>query len=308
MKVYTSAALTETTWAQRVPYTFAEKTLDPDTKAVVVTGFDYSKDDSTTGQGDGNWVGERIPNPQDPTQNFWAGKKLIIEFEIIADEAATGGVGTATNTGDSGIYVKNPETGEYENLQPFDIPHTTLPVNVKIQKDGLRIGESATFEIMRIRPKGWNKNGNTIEEKMANVEYNIINKPLPYTDDLTVEDKVGKGETGWYTFTKVLVTNTTGQDGKMVEKTLLSLDPNYVYAVVEDDWGWAYEITGENEVQTTSTVTVNPFRFTNTEKTGVVKHAEAVMINHFSTTVDGQARTEHYKSSKVESFSIPTQP
>lgn len=302
VSVYTQAALTETSWGSRVAFAAAEKSLDPETKQIIVTGFDYSLDDTSTGAGDGNWVGERVPDPLDPSKNFWAGKKLVIEFKIIANAAATGGVGTATNTSDSGVYVLNPETGELENSYPFDVPHKTLPVNITIKKDGLRIGESATFEIMRIRPKGWNKDGATIEEKMANVEYNIINKPLPYTDDLTVEDKPGKGETGWYTFTKVIMTNTTKTNGALVSKTLLSLDPNYVYVVVEDDWGWAYTTTGAATVQTTSTVEVNPFTFTNVEKEGVLKHAEAVMINHFATSADGKADTEHYKSSKVEHF------
>ena len=72
--------------------------------------------------------------------------------------------------------------------------------------------------------------------------------------------------------------------------------------MVEDDWGWAYETTGAASVQTTSTVEVNPFTFTNKEKEGVLKHAEAVMINHFATSADGKAETEHYKSSKVEHF------
>lgn len=300
--VYTQAALTKTTWGSRAVFAGAQKSLDPETKQIIVTGFDYSLDDTSTGAGDGNWVGERVPDPKDPSKNFWAGKKLVIEFKIIANEAATGGVGTATNTSDSGVYVLNKETGKYDKVNTFDIPHETLPVNITIKKDGLRIGESATFEIMRIRPKGWNKDGATIEEKMANVEYNIINKPLPYTDNLATEDKEGKGETGWYTFTKVIVTNTTETNGAVISKTLLSLDPNYVYVVVEDDWGWAYKTTGQNEVQTTSTVEVNPFTFTNEEKAGVIKHAEAVMINHFATSADGKADTEHYKSSKVEHF------
>ena len=300
--VYTQAALTETSWGSRVPFADAQKSLDPETKQIIVTGFDYSLDDTSTGAGDGNWVGERVPDPLDPSKNFWAGKKLVIEFKIIANEAATGGVGSATNTSDSGVYVLNKETGQLEKINTFDIPHENLPVNITIRKDGLRIGESATFEIMRIRPKGWNKDGATIAEKMANVEYNIINKPLPYTDDLTVEDKPGKGETGWYTFTKVIVTNTTQTNGAVVSKTLLSLDPNYVYVVVEDDWGWAYTTTGAASVQTTSTVEVNPFTFTNKEKEGVLKHAEAVMINHFATSAEGEADTEHYKSSKVEHF------
>lgn len=95
-----------------------------------------------------------------------------------------------------------------------------------------------------------------------------------------------------------------GENGAEVVKTLLSLDPNYIYKVEEDDWGWAYNIVGDFEgAQTTSSVVINPFKFKNTEKTNVPKHAEAVSINHFATSATGTASEEHYKSSKVESFS-----
>ena len=77
----------------------------------------------------------------------------------------------------------------------------------------------------------------------------------------------------------------------------------------EDAWGWAYEMTGATvggEIPNTSTVEVNPFTFENKDKEGVVKHAEAVTINHFGYTIQtgefqGQ-QEEHYKSSKLKSF------
>ena len=82
--------------------------------------------------------------------------------------------------------------------------------------------------------------------------------------------------------------------------------------VLEDDWGWAYDMSGNNAVDpttgatTTSMVELNPFSFHNTEKTDVPKHAEAVTINHFGYTIRGGAfdgkQEEHYKSSKVKSF------
>ena len=52
---------------------------------------------------------------------------------------------------------------------------------------------------------------------------------------------------------------------------------------------------------TTSNTPVNPFNFTNTDKEGAVKHAEAVTINHFRVK-DGEIEVENYKSGKVKSF------
>ena len=106
-------------------------------------------------------------------------------------------------------------------------------------------------------------------------------------------------ESTWGNWSKVILTNK-GADGDPVTKVLRALDPHYVYRIVEDDWGWAYELTGTGTTFTTAEVEVNPFTFHNQEKTGVVKHAEAVSINHFATSATGEANEEHYKSSKTD--------
>ena len=277
-------------------------------KALFVTGFDYSKDDTSEGAGDGNWVGPRYKNGR----WTWAGKKLIITFKVKADGEATGGE-SLTNTGNSGVYVQG-EDG-YTCVNHYEQPHTTLSVNIKIRKTGLRRGESATFEIMRIRPKGYNPNGATLEDKVANLEYNIIGKPIPdthqYSGSATQPDMSDYYEgMGWEGFKKVILTNMREDDegdGKEVVKDILALDPYWVYMVLEDDWGWAYTMSGdanqvgEDGTYTTSSVEVNPFRFHNTEEAGAVKHAEAIMINHFQSS-ESDAKVEHRKSSKVESF------
>lgn len=256
--------------------------IDPETNKLVVSGFDYSKDDTKDANGytsranAGNWVGIRYKSR---TETFWAGKKIVVEFNIEANPDATGGVGTATNTSDSGVYVYSSETGEYTCVNKYEIPHTTLTVTIKITKTGLRHGESATFKIQRASPK-------MVDGKM---QYNAIGKPI--ADDST-----------WKSWSKVILTNK-GTDDASVTKTLLALDPNYVYRVLEDDWSWSYEtVSGTGEIQTTSTVEINPFEFENKEKTGVAKHAEAVTINHFATEAGGNASYEEYKSSKVQSF------
>lgn len=253
-----------------------------------VHGFEYSKQDTQesldANAADGNWVGGRYND--DTKQWYYAGRKLVIKFDIHPNGEATGGNGTSTNTGDSGVWIKNAD-GTYTNINSYDVPHADLPVNIKIKKIGLRHGESATFEIWRIRP---------LTDENGKIVYNAIGKPEPAEATEPGEDEMY----GWSNWTKVILTNK-GDDGDAVVKTLKALDPNWVYRVVEDDWGWAYTVEGTGEVQTTSTVEVNPFEFTNTEKTGVPKHAEAVTINHFKGT-HSEARVEEYQSSKVKSF------
>ena len=273
-------------------------------KALFVTGFDYSKDDTTEGQGDGNWVGPRYKNGE----WTWAGKKLIITFKVKADPEATGGE-SLTNTGKSGVYVQG-EDGKYTCVNYYEQPHKTLTVNIKIRKTGLRHGESATFELMRIRPKNWDET-KTLEENKANIEYNIIGKPIPgthpYSGTAQQPDQSDYYEgMGWEGFKKVILTNK-GNDGAVVEKDVLVLDPYWVYMVLEDDWGWAYTMTGDTQqvgddgTYTTSSVEVNPFKFHNTEEADAVKHAEAIMINHFKGS-ESASKVEHEKSSKVEHF------
>ena len=273
-------------------------------KALFVSGFDYSKADSAEGYG--NWVGPRYANGN----WIWAGKKLIITFKVKADGEATGGE-SLTNTGKSGVYVQNEDGKTYTPINYYEQPHTTLSVNIKIRKTGLRSGESATFELMRIRPKGYDPTGATRAARIANIEYNLIGKPKPdthaYNGSAQEPDMSDYYEgMGWNGFKKVILTNK-GADGAEVIKEIYALDPDWVYMVLEDDWGWAYTMTGDtnqvgdDDTYTTSSVEVNPFRFHNTEKEGAVKHAEAIMINHFKSDLSG-AKVEHYKSSKVESF------
>ena len=292
---------------------------------LMVTGFDYTKPDVVDPETGatitaGNWVGERYTSGD---QMYWAGKKLIIEFKVQANGEATGGDGSATNHPDSGIYIQrlddegNPVKDEqgniiYDRVNQYDVPHTPLPILIKIQKDGLRTGESATFQVFRARPKGWDDEGATLEEKMKNVEYNAIGKPLPDLHDFDSQGgKLDPNDTmdylegiGWDDWSKVVLTNK-GADNASVLKTLYGLDPAWVYMVVEDDWGWSYVLSGESTRETTSDSELNPFRFHNVARTvnlegnPIVKHAEAVTINHFETKEGEGAREEHYKSSKT---------
>lgn len=255
-------------------------------KEMIVEGFDFSADGEKDAHGfytdpddEGNWVGKRYT---DRTTYHYAGKKIVISFKIKANDEATGGDGTNTNHPDSGVYlcVKD-ENGnpvldaqgnrQYTKVTSYPIPNTNLPLIIKITKDGLLHGESATFEIHRCSPKK-NADGSFVT--------NALGKPTP--------------DGNWENWSKVILTNK-GTDGAEVTKILYALDPAYVYEVTEDDWGWSYELSGTGSALNTSEVEVNPFNFHNTLKEGVAKHAEAVTINHFQGT-ESAAREEHYKS------------
>ena len=251
---------------------------------LTVLGFDFSKADGEGEDGSaakpytGNWVGWRTGNSN------CAGKKLVIQFKIEADPAATGGDGTNTNAAGSGVYVPikdaNGKIIGYDPVNSYEVPHKDLPINLVIKKTGLRHGESATIQIYMAPQK-------KVDGK---VQYNpTTGKPMPDASSGDVTDS------RWQNFSKVILTNL-GEDGEEVTKTLLALDASYVYMLAEDDWGWAYEL--DDKVVDTSEVEKNPITFKNTEKTDAVKHAEAVSINHFGANPHVQTA----KSSKVKTF------
>ena len=291
--VFNVVSINDNTWTEDSNYDTSGISAAIGTNAegkstLTVQGFDYSKDDVPKNSGNGNWVGPRYINGQYVDK----GRKLRIQFKIKSITGATGGDGTNTNDPASGVYVKDAQ-GNYVCLNSFDMPHTDLPVIIVIKKTGLKHGESATFEIERCRPLHWDES-KTLEENKAAMEYNAIGKPKPNGN--------------WEDWSKVILTNK-GDDRVEVTKTMMALDPHYIYRVSEDAWGWAYEMTGATvggEIPNTSTVEVNPFTFENKDKKGVVKHAEAVTINHFGYTIQtGEfqgKQEEHYKSSKLKSF------
>lgn len=240
---------------------------------LMIIGFNYSKLDTVdeeTGEITeyGNWVGWRGDGVN------CRGKELVIEFEIEAKDGVTGGDGTNTNAPNSGVYVPVYVDGVFQGYAPvnaYPYPQTDLPINLVIQKKGLRRGESATIQIYYAPV---NKN-----------EYDPnTGKPVP---DLT---------NGWQNFSKVILTNTTDTDGATITKTLLCLDPEFVYQLEEDNWGWGYKL--DKKKTDTSKQESNPFIFENTLNPDAVKHAEAVSINIFGE--GGGSKT--YKASKVLSY------
>lgn len=243
---------------------------------ISVEGFDYSKGDGDE-LGSGNWVGPRISG----SQSTFYGKELVIEFNIKPEKDATGGDATNTNANGSGVYVLR--DGQYVSVNDYVKPHTDLPTVIKISKKGLRRGESATFQIVKYRPIGWNEDN---PSDISGYQWTVVGKPMP--DPATQKD-----------FSKVILTNKNGDENTEIVKTLMALDPSWIYEVYEDDWAWSYTYDGSVSM-TTSDVEVNPFRFTNSKNEEAVKHAEAVSINHFANeTIGLESRVENIKSNET---------
>ena len=250
-----------------------------DGSKLTILGFDYSKADTGDATAadfnpDGNWVGWRQVNRDvnndgsvNDDDKICAGKKLVISFKIKAAPGATGGDGTNTNTSDSGVYVpsfdSNGNITGYTNVNSYPVPHADIPINIVIEKYGLKHGESATIQIY------W---------APQSTEYNKETGKLKPDLDTEWDGANATNHKGWGNFSKLILTNQ-GEDNTVVTETLLCLDPKYVYLLAEDDWGWSYDL--DTESIDTSEQEFNPFVFINTPKTNVVKHAEAASFNYF---------------------------
>lgn len=234
------------------PVDFNDASITINGNKVSVTGFNYGSTE--------NFVGPRWDSEN--KKWYYDGFKLIISFPIEGDPNSTGG-GTATNTTESGVYVGDTKINTYE------VPQKILSVKLKIEKEGLRKGESATFVIYKATPKA-DSDGNYVT--------NALGKAIPNDD--------------WVEHSRVILSNMTATGDKVV-KIINGLDPNFVYRIDEGDWSWSYTTTGVGS-NTTADKAENPFTFRNTEKTNVQKHGEAVSVNHFGEN----AHTETAKSDK----------
>ena len=102
-------------------------TIDPDTRAVNVTGFNFNQNYVTTNaKADGTH-----------------GKKLIIEFDVSVEAGFLGGNQVPTNDGQSGIYAKG------TMIKAFDVP--TQDVEVKsitpmADPETIYLGDSANLQ------------------------------------------------------------------------------------------------------------------------------------------------------------------
>lgn len=228
--------------------------IDKDNNIVSVTGFDFKEHYCAAKKNTNNeYTGE------------YAGYKVIIKIPIVVNEKAVGGNGTATNDIGSGIFLRDPETQQL--IKPavalFEHPEVNLPVNIWIEKSGLRKGESAKFTILR-------------------APYAHIGGETDSYQSWSAFDAAAT----WTPFTTVVLTGI-GEDESVTQK-LNGLDGAYYYKIVEESWSWSYDtslITDDNTYMQHE----NPFRFSNTKRTTSPKHAESVVTNKFGS--NGQSKS-----------------
>ena len=117
-----------------------------DGNTLSINGFDFAKQDSKDANnnpifGSGNWVGPReFEDEKGNTETKYWGNRLVIEFPIKVNPDYEGGYAMPSNDIESGLYVNGTKILEYP------VPTVDFP-SICIMKDGLKVGESALFEV-----------------------------------------------------------------------------------------------------------------------------------------------------------------
>lgn len=276
------------------PSTVAVDEAQLATNVVEVTGFDYSA----------NWCGLYKENNVAVGAH---GKKLIILIPIEMSEDAVGGPNVATNAEGSGIWV-NKET-DTEPLVKFTSPTVSLPVNLWIEKK-LFVSEANNVITTKDMPHG--------ENTKFVIKRGVTNEKPGADDDATWHPDYSQ-ITNWETVTSVFVPNKNGSNVVKIQGLPSTCnDGDYVYKVIEEDWGWTYTFyaaTGKGYVKddednvTIDNITikngmevysdqfvVNPITIVNKEEANSdqrVRHAESKVTNTFNGS-----GTKKYSDSK----------
>lgn len=191
---------------------------------IEVTGFDYSN----------NWCGPITNN----TGTIGAqGHKLIILIPIEMSEDAVGGPNVTTNAAGSGIWV-NKET-DTEPLVSFTSPTVSLPVNLSLRKE-IFVSENAETKEITSEPLPSGENVKFI------IMRGVITEERPDDADETWHPDYSK-ITSWEYVTSVFFPNRNGDDEvKIKGLPSTSDDGDYVYRIIEEDWGWTYTFYAAN--------------------------------------------------------------
>ena len=191
-----------------------------DNQRVIVTGFDYSRDDDLAKDASGNILKDKNNKPYIRTGGYYgnwvgkhaddayAGKMLEFSFKVHLKSSSMGGYSLPTNKATSGIYKNSGTESEpvYVPITYYTIPVVDVP-SIIILKYGLKFGDSAIFSV-----DGPSSTDSETGETIAGPHYDVI--LTKDTDDsnpcfIVIKD-IPAGE---YTVT---------------EKT---------------DWTWAYDVT-----------------------------------------------------------------
>ena len=200
-------------------------TIDPTTNTVSTTGFNFSE----------NFCGP----DESTTPVSYRGWKQIIRFKITVNDDAVGGPNVDTNEKESGIYVDGKQIAE------FNRPTVKLPVQIWLQKQGLRPGDSAVFTLYMSPFEGFD------------------------TSDPESND--------WTNFTKVVVNYNDMDENGMVK--IVGLNPDFFYKLKEDAWAFGYTYQDGGIQYTVGDNVENPFVFVNVPKE--LKFDEATARNIF---------------------------
>ena len=207
--------------------------IDEEKNTVSTSGFDYSA----------NWCGPD-PTSTSQIQPGYHGFKQIITFIITVNEDAVGGPAVETNDSDSGIYLP----GETKPLITFNRPTVKLPVQIWIQKQGLRPGDSAVFTLAMCKFTDWD----------------------PEEEDINKQK--------WSSFTKVVISYEDMDENGVVK--IVGLDPDFFYRLKEDAWAFGYTYQDGGIQYTVGDNVANPFIFKNEPKD--LKFDEASARNIFN--------------------------
>lgn len=204
---------------------------------VSTTGFDYSE----------NWCG---PDPTSPSG--YHGYKQIIRFIISVNDDAVGGPAVQTNNADSGIYLEGSSTP----LITFNRPTVKLPVQIWLQKQGLRPGDSAVFTL--------------------------------YMSPFVGFDTSDPENNDWSNFTKVVVNYEDMDENGLVK--IVGLDPDFFYKLKEDAWAFGYTYQNDGIQYTVGDNIENPFVFINDPNP--IKYDEASARNIFNEKTASSSGSE----------------
>ena len=106
----------EPTWSSTGKTLSDAVDIDPATRAVKVTGFDFNH----------NFVAENGRNENDPTQTgTFYGRKLVITFTVTPKDGFWGGNNVPTNGTDSGVYAE-----DGTKIATFDVPTVNVPLEI----------------------------------------------------------------------------------------------------------------------------------------------------------------------------------
>ena len=251
---------------------------------IEVTGFDYSN----------NWCGPITKNSETIGAQ---GHKLIILIPIEMSDDAVGGPNVSTNAAGSGIWV-NKETDD-KPFVSFTSPTVSLPVNLSIRKEVFVSENTETNEITSVPlPSG--------ENVKFVIWRGVITEDRPDNADETWHPDYSQ-ITNWERVTSIFFPNRNGDDVvKIKGLPSTSAAGDYVYRIVEEDWGWTYtfycangqgyvkddednisieniSIKSKNAVYSDQFV-VNPILFINKNENidqRVIRHVESKVTNTF---------------------------